>query len=96
MENFNVVGAKFDKETALWTVTSEDGKTVKARLLVCADGATSPLATKLGYCTEAPKGICSRAFITGNHHTNFDGVCFYQRESLPGYSAIFRSVVCSR
>lgn len=93
-EEFNVIGAKFDANEALWTVTSEGGATVKARLLVCADGATSPLATKLGYCTEKAKGICSRAFITGPHNTNFDGVCFYQRESLPGYSAIFRFVCC--
>jgi len=75
-------------------------------VLICADGATSKLATKLGYCTEAPKGVCSRAYIKGGtHKTNFDGkpinsvaeidrsvtgVCFYPKESLPGYSAIFR------
>ena len=54
-------------------------------------GATSKLATKLGYCKEAPKGVCSRAFVEGGtHNTNFDGVCFYQPESLPGYSAIFK------
>lgn len=35
--------------------------------------------------------MCSRAFVEGGtHNTNFDGVCFYQPESLPGYSAIFR------
>jgi geranylgeranyl reductase family protein len=90
-ENWEVDDAKFDKEKGLWTVTSVDGKQVTARLLVCADGATSPLATKLGYCTEAPRGICSRAFVEGgSHNCNYDGVCFYQRESLPGYSAIFR------
>jgi menaquinone-9 beta-reductase len=90
MEGFNVVGATFSPEEGLWTVKGEDGRTVRGRVLVCADGATSPLATKLGYCTEPPKGICSRAFIEPPHNTNFDGVCFYQRESLPGYSAIFR------
>lgn len=98
---------------------------MKARLLVIADGATSRLATKLGYCTEAPRGVCSRAFVKGGtHNTDFDGmpsvkrdhafgailcdaapihniadtilkvfvagVCFYQKESLPGYSAIFK------
>lgn len=90
---------------------------MQGRCLVNADGATSRLATELGYCTEAPKGICSRAFVEGGtHNTTFDGaepsspslfdsqqksalalknpvpagVCFYQRESLPGYSAIFR------
>jgi hypothetical protein len=49
------------------------------------------LATKMGYCTEPPKGVCSRAFVEGgSHNTNFDGVCFYPRWSLPGYAAIFR------
>ncbi len=45
----------------------------------------------MGYCTEAPKGVCSRAFVEkGTHNTNFDGVCFYPKWSLPGYAAIFR------
>ncbi len=45
----------------------------------------------MGYCTEPPKGVCSRAFVEGGtHNTNFDGVCFYPRWSLPGYAAIFR------
>ena len=53
------------------------GKKVKARLLVIADGATSRLATKLGYCTEAPRGVCSRAFVKGGtHNTDFDGMVF--------------------
>ncbi len=86
-----MTGATFDKATGLWTVTSASGATVKGRVLVCADGATSRLATKLGYCTEAPQGICSRAFIEGGtHNTDFDGVCFYPKWSLPGYAAIFR------
>ncbi len=59
--------------------------------MVIADGATSKLATKLGYCTAPPKGVCSRAFVKGGtHNTNFDGVCFYPKWSLPGYAAIFR------
>eukprot|EP00048_Salpingoeca_helianthica_P025060 m.37431 g.37431 ORF g.37431 m.37431 type:complete len:489 (+) comp9810_c1_seq1:3987-5453(+) len=90
-EEFEVEGATFDAAAGLWTVRSSDGKQVQARLLVCADGATSSLATKLGYCTEAPRGVCSRAYVEGGtHRADFDGVCFYQRESLPGYSAIFR------
>lgn len=91
MEEYEVTAATFDKAAGLWTVTAANGKTVKARILVCADGATSRLATKLGYCTEAPKGVCSRAFVEGgSHNTNFDGVCFYPKWSLPGYAAIFR------
>eukprot|EP01025_Chloroclados_australasicus_P014356 TRINITY_DN1671_c0_g1_i1.p1 TRINITY_DN1671_c0_g1~~TRINITY_DN1671_c0_g1_i1.p1 ORF type:complete len:510 (-),score=63.81 TRINITY_DN1671_c0_g1_i1:358-1845(-) len=90
-ENWEVSGATYDADKGLWTVTSTSGETVQGRVLICADGATSKLATKLGYCTEAPKGVCSRAYIEGGtHNTEFDGVCFYQRESLPGYSAIFR------
>lgn len=47
---------------------------MKARVLVCADGATSKLATKLGYCTEPPKGVCSRAYVKGGtHNVKFDG-----------------------
>lgn len=53
------------------------GSKVKGRLLVVADGATSKLATELGYCTEPPKGVCSRAFVEGGtHNTNFDGEQF--------------------
>lgn len=90
-EGFEVTGATFDAAAGLWTVTSASGATVKGRLLICADGATSGLATKLGYCTEAPRGVCSRAFVEGGtHNTNFDGVCFYPKWSLPGYAAIFR------
>ena len=58
---------------------------MRARALVCADGSTSRLATQLGYCTEPPLGVSSRAYIQGGtHNTNFDGVCFYPRWSLPG------------
>lgn len=90
-ENFEVTEAQFDKATGLWTVTSAAGTKVRGRMLVIADGATSKLATKMGYCTEPPKGVCSRAFVEGGtHNTNFDGVCFYPRWSLPGYAAIFR------
>ncbi|GAX79984.1 hypothetical protein CEUSTIGMA_g7423.t1 [Chlamydomonas eustigma] len=90
-EGFEVVSATFDKAAGLWTVASASGEKVLGRVLVIADGATSKLATKLGYCTEAPRGVCSRAFVEGGtHNTNFDGVCFYPKWSLPGYAAIFR------
>lgn len=91
MEGFEVTHAEFDKTKGMWTVTSAEGKKVQGRVLVIADGSTSKLATKLGYCTEPPKGVSSRAFIEGGtHNTNFDGVCFYPKWSLPGYAAIFR------
>lgn len=42
-----------------------------------ADGATSKLAMQMGYCTEPPKGVCSRAFIEGGtHNVDFDGEAF--------------------
>ncbi len=54
-------------------------------MLVCADGVTSKVATLLGYCTEAPRGVCSRSYIEGgSHNANFDGLVFYPRWSLPG------------
>jgi hypothetical protein len=40
---------------------------------------------------EAPRGVCSRAFVEGGtHNANFDGVCFYPKWSLPGYAALFK------
>ncbi len=54
------------QETGLWTVSVGDEKNVtqtyKARVLVCADGAGSGLATKLGIVTTPPDGVCSRQF----------------------------------
>lgn len=79
----------FNKETGIWTVKSTSGIAVKGRVLVCADGSTSALATQLGYCTAPPQGVSSRAYIS-QHNTSFDGACFYPRWSLPGYAAIFR------
>lgn len=88
-EFFEVVEVEFNEAAGLWTVRSRDvdsafvralsfcclqGGEVKGRVLVCADGATSKLATKLGYCTEPPKGVCSRAYVKGGtHNTKFDG-----------------------
>ena len=47
---------------------------MRGRILLCADGATSRLASHMGYCTEPPRGVCSRAFVEGGtHNTDFDG-----------------------
>ena len=47
---------------------------MEGRILIIADGATSKLAMKMGYCTEPPRGICSRAFVEGGtHNTDYDG-----------------------
>lgn len=70
---------------------AQDGSTFKGRVLVCADGAPSKLATKLGLIKESPGGICSRAYVEGgSHQFDADGVIFYNKGLLPGYAALFR------
>ena len=62
------------RQRACLTVAWAQGKSVQGRCLIIADGATSRLATELGYCTEPPQGVCSRAFVEGGtHNTKFDG-----------------------
>jgi len=90
-EEHEVTDAKFDASKGLWTVTIKNGTTFQARTLVCADGATSQLAIKLGIVSGAPQGSCSRAFIKGGTHAfKADGVVFYNKALLPGYAAIFK------
>jgi flavin-dependent dehydrogenase len=92
-EKTPVIDAKFNKETGLWTIILEDGLTnsFQCRVLVCADGAPSKLATKLGLVTRPPDGSCSRAYIEGGTHKfKADGVIFYHTHLLPGYAALFR------
>ena len=55
------------------------------KVLVCADGATSKLATKLGIITTPPSSQCSRAYVEGGtHKLKADGVVFWNSEVLPG------------
>ena len=58
---------------------------LQGRVLVCADGAPSKLATQLGLVKNPPTGSCSRSYIEGGTH-NFkaDGVLFYNEKILPG------------
>ena len=61
-----------------------------------ADGATSKLAMKMGYCTEPPRGICSRAFVEGGtHNTDYDGELlpaqWVRQRALPPWSCSWRS-----
>lgn len=92
MEQFEVgQEVSFDDTTKLWTVKSTSGKVVQGRMLVCADGSTSRLATRLGLCNAPPLGVSSRAYIqAGTHNAAFDGLCFYPKWSLPGYAAMFK------
>ncbi|XP_060579987.1 conditioned medium factor receptor 1-like [Ruditapes philippinarum] len=87
-----VADAKFDSNTGLWTVSIEESDvTFTARVLVCADGAPSRLATKLGIVTQPPASTCSRSYVEGGTHKfKADGVVFYNKDLLPGYAALFR------
>jgi len=99
-ENTNVEKATYNKETGLWKVDAKytpEGTddsvpvTYYARVLVCADGAGSGMATDLGYVSGPPQGICSRAYVKDNKNFNgLDGCVFYTPQLLPGYCAIFR------
>ena len=86
LEQSPVENAVLDTTTGLWTVFLESmrGK-YQGRVLVCADGAPSKLAIKLGVVTQAPQGSCSRAFVEGGTHKfKADGVVFYHKQLLPG------------
>jgi hypothetical protein len=67
-EKQTVTAATFDKVKGLWTVTVAEGGSYQARTLVCADGAQSGLARKLGIVVGEPQGSCSRAFVEGGTH----------------------------
>ena len=75
LEGFEVgAGVRFDPGEGMWAVQAEDGRAVRGRVLVCADGAPSRLARRLGMCHEEPLGISSRAYIAGgSHNATFDG-----------------------
>jgi geranylgeranyl reductase family protein len=80
----------FDAEPGTWTAHSS-GRKFRAKTLVLADGAHSKLARSLGIVNEGPGAICSRAFIEGGTHSfETDGICYMERDLLPGYAAIFR------
>lgn len=60
-----------------------------------ADGATSRMAMQMGYCTEPPKGVCSRAYVEGGtHNADFDGA-IYRSKGLWGADAIVRRACTS-
>ena len=64
------------------------------QVLVCADGATSKLATQLGIVSRPPDSSCSRAYVEGGTHKfKADGVVFYNPELLPGQSYMFCSSI---
>lgn len=80
----------FDDRARTWTACS-GARRFEARTLVLADGAQSKLARALGIVKDGPGAICSRAFIDGGTHGfETDGICYMERDLLPGYAAIFR------
>ena len=84
-ENSPVTDAVFDSSTGLWTVTIAGGELKHSRVLVCADGAQSELATQLGIVKGPPKCVGSRAYIKGGtHRFKEDGMVFYVPTLLPG------------
>jgi flavin-dependent dehydrogenase len=92
-ENTTVDNTIWLPEKGLWRVEcTRDDKPVTylARCLVCADGAPSAQATRLGYVKHPPQGTCSRAYVKNNTRFQYDGVVFYPKELLPGYCAIIR------
>ncbi len=93
VENYPVAGAEFATADGLWTVRSRTAgrPTYRARALVAADGASSPLARSLGLVTEPPDAVCSRSYVKANTTAfDADGVLFYPRELVPGYAVLFR------
>lgn len=99
VEEMSVEDARFDAEGSLWEIRGEHASgssgttSFYARVLVCADGAPSRLAMRLGIVKEAPQGTCSRAYVkAGTHNYAADGTVIYNRSLLPGYMAIFREV----
>ena len=91
IERFDAADATLDRTEGVWTVRSAAGSTLRARVLVAADGANSRLARRLGVVSGAPGAVCSRAYVeAGTSDFPFDGVAFYRRDLLPGYCAIFR------
>ena len=90
VEEFGVDKVVFDDRAASWSVHS-GSRRFQSRTLVLADGAHSKLARSLGIVKDNPQAICSRAFIDGGTHSfDTDGVCYMERDLLPGYAAIFR------
>ena len=64
---------------------------VTGRMLVAADGATSYLARHLGLVQTDADATCSHRYVKGGTHGfTADGVMFFNRSVLPGYSALFR------
>ena len=71
---------------------------VRGKVLVAADGATSYLARHLNLVTQDADVVCSHRYVVGKadqpgakqHNFTADGVMFFNKSVLPGYSALFK------
>jgi len=89
-EKASVSKAKLEGD-GLWTVSCEDGRIFRSRMLVAADGAASRLARDLGVVTTPPKGVAARQYVQGGtHNYKSGGVLLFPKYILPGYVALFR------
>uniref|UniRef100_A0A0G4GSL0 FAD-binding domain-containing protein n=1 Tax=Chromera velia CCMP2878 TaxID=1169474 RepID=A0A0G4GSL0_9ALVE len=79
-------------EGHLWHVSCADGRTFRGRLLIICDGSTSYLAQKLGLVKGESQACCSHQYFRGCRPfmDNADGVMFFSKNLLPGYSALFK------
>eukprot|EP01065_Artemidia_motanka_P025549 TRINITY_DN30536_c0_g1_i1.p1 TRINITY_DN30536_c0_g1~~TRINITY_DN30536_c0_g1_i1.p1 ORF type:complete len:498 (+),score=155.19 TRINITY_DN30536_c0_g1_i1:80-1495(+) len=91
MEGF-CVSEKPELSGGLWSVEADDGRKVRARVMVLADGSNSFIAKKLGMHSTNPTGFCTRQyFAAGTHDVKADGVLYYPEYIVPGYHAIYKN-----
>lgn len=91
VDNCEVNHTEFDMQRGIWQIACDGGRNFTAKVLVAADGANSQVARSLGLVTSRPTAVCSRAYIAEDtHDCDLDGICFYRRQLLPGYSSLFR------
>jgi len=95
-EDQQVVAAALDPRHGEWLIHAGERRSgpltsIRALVLVVADGANSPLGRALGVTRSAPQAVCSRAYVkAGSHHFPYDGMVYYPEELLPGYIGVQR------
>ncbi len=84
---------EFSRKDGKWICTTDDGRTVVADLVICADGAHSRFAKQIGGMSVEPEHYCAglRAYykgVKGLDQDNFIELHFI-KDFLPGYFWIF-------
>jgi len=93
IENYPVKEVAFDNNEGYWVIKSKqvEQEVYHARIIVIADGSSSPTARSLGIINEPPQAVCSRSYIkAGTHNFNQDGLCIFPMRLVPGYCAFLR------